>query len=229
VSSATECINFKEGALNLIRGELSLFDKYREIRHRQRDEWFHIYVQRYTVIFINLLLIVGSIIAVYWLTLNDTILGQKIASSDSMPSFVKNIGPLVPNFLITGIVSVMPYIIRAATSLESYDFKNQATNQQIIRIYLVSVVSYLIYITIQLEIITGLSIVSKRDEADLTIPVDASTESEEALVIIDCKEDLASFNLMTQFIIMFFTKVATISTYVFIYRFVLSYFVDAWR
>ena len=77
--------------------------------------------------------------------------------------------------------------------------------------------------------ITGLSIVSKRDAAVISIPVDASTQSEEAPVIIDCKEDLASFNLMTQFIIMFFTKAATISTYLIIYRFVLSYFVDAWR
>lgn len=99
------------------------------------------------LIILNIALLGGAVFGVGWVTVNQNFLISWLESI-SWLGFAKAYMSLLPNIFIQGIIGVSPLLIRYSTAAEAYDFQNDALNQQILRIYIVSVVSYLIFILI---------------------------------------------------------------------------------
>lgn len=103
--------------MNLLRNELMQFNKYAEIKKRTQTDWINIYLRRYTIIFLNIISLGLAIWAVYWLTMNPRFFPDLIDRSN-LPNSVKENSSIIPNLLITVVISLTPYIIRFSTGLE---------------------------------------------------------------------------------------------------------------
>jgi len=83
---------------------------------------------------------------------------------DWIPDSVANYAELVPQLVVTLSLNIIPPIVNLSVKFEGWDFENQKINQKVIRIFLVSIAQYVIFIIIQFSLLLNFSFVEERKE-----------------------------------------------------------------
>ena len=149
---------YKDNIRSNLLYEIRAFQKFDEIRRRTPQEWRLLYLRRFVIILLCISVLGAGVFGVGYVTLYSNDVTTYIQNLSWLPDWAKGYASLVPTLAVTGVVGIAPYIVRASTALEGWDFENEEVDQQILRTYIVSVANYYLVIWIEFQKISGINI-----------------------------------------------------------------------
>ena len=155
------------------------------------------YCRRILLILINLTFLGFFAFLVIYVSINEYEVVSSIQGQAWIPDSVKPYAELAPSLVITLSLSIIPPVVEISTGLEGWDFDDQKINNQIARIFIVSLAQYSVYILIQFTLLLNISWLKGNQKA--------REESK-----FQCPEDELTINLVQTYSTMWVIKILTI-------------------